>query len=106
MIFITEDYELKFKFKTQAFYFYATWMPFHKKMLVMIDKVENKYKDIDFYAIDSDHLKTICKQFKIESIPTVVIWSKLNEIKRINGFVLTKAFMHAFDEVIQTVQNK
>ena len=39
MIFITEEWELRFKFKTQAFYFYAPWMPFHKKMLTMLDKM-------------------------------------------------------------------
>lgn len=97
MIFITQD-DLTLD-KTQAFYFYATWMPFHKKMMHMIEKMEEKREDISFFAIDVDHFKGLCRRFGIESIPSVVIFKDGKEIKRINGLVMTSAFKSAFADI-------
>lgn len=82
-----------------ALYFYATWMPFHKKMLFMIDKVEQKYPDIQFVGIDVDYFKSLCIQYSIKNVPTVVILNDGEEINRINGVVLTSAFTHLFCDI-------
>jgi thioredoxin-like negative regulator of GroEL len=74
-------------------------MPYHKKMMIMIDKMENKYKDISFLAVDVDNFKILCKRFNIESIPTVLIMDDGKEIKRINCLVMTSAFKSAFDDI-------
>lgn len=97
MIFITEESDLCFD-GMSVLYFYASWMPFHKKMLLMIDKMEQRYTHIKFYAINTDIFKTICIRFSINSIPTVLIFDK-KELKRINGLVLTSAFKSAFADI-------
>lgn len=99
MFFLTAEEELKITSEVQSLYFYASWMPYHKKMLTMIGKIEEKYKDIEFIAIDVDHFKGLCKRFSIESIPTVVILRNGAELKRITGMVLTSAFRSAFVDI-------
>src|SRR4051812_38882743 len=99
MHFLTEEQELTFNSPIQALYFYAPWMPFHKKMLIMINKVQEKHKDIVFFAIDVDPFKNLCKRFNISSIPTVIIMKDAVELKRINGLAMTSAFKSAFSDI-------
>jgi len=99
MIFITQEDELNIDQPKQAIYFYASWMPYHNKFLTMISKVEEKYKDIIFYAIDVDQFSNQCKRFLITSIPTVILLKGGKELKRINGLVLTSAFKSAFADI-------
>ena len=101
MIFITEESDLQPTDKIIAYYFYASWMPFHKKMMEMISKIENKYKNIIFYAIDTDHFKSLCIRFDIKEIPTVVIKSNESELNRIVGLVLTSAFKKVFHDILK-----
>jgi len=99
MLFLTSEDELILQEKLQVLYFYASWMPYHKKMQTMIFKVAKKYPDIDFFAIDVDYFKSFIKRFSVESIPTVLILNNGKEIKRINGLVLTSAFKSAFADI-------
>lgn len=99
MIFLTQESDLQIKTKIVSLYFYASWMPHHKKMITMIQKIEVKYKDITFFAIDVDYFKGLCKRFNVTSIPEVLILVDGKEIKRINGLVLTSAFKSAFGDI-------
>lgn len=99
MLFITKEEEIKTDSKILSLYFYAHWMPYHKKMATMISKIEEKYKDIIFLAIDVDHFKSLCKRFNVTSIPEVLIMVNGEEIKRINGLVLTSAFKSVFADI-------
>ena len=99
MFFLTQEQELTFNSKVQALYFYAPWMPFHKKMLLMISKMEEKHRDVSFFAVDVDSFKGLCKRFNIDSIPTVIIMDNGEESKRINGLPLTSAFRSAFADI-------
>ena len=102
MLFLTEEQELSLNGNIQALYFYASWLPYHKKMTIMINKIEDKYKDIIFIAIDTDYFKGLCKRFNIDSIPVVIIMEKGKEIKRINGLVMTSAFKSAFVDICKS----
>lgn len=99
MLFLTQEQELNFDSKIQSLYFYAPWMPFHKKMLTMISKIEEKHKDVSFFAVDVDSFKGLCKRFNIDSVPTTLIMSNGKESKRINGLPLTSAFRSAFADI-------
>ena len=99
MLFLLAEEELKIGTSVQALYFYAPWMPFHSKFLTMISKIEDKYKDIMFSAIDVDSFKNQCKRFSVDSIPTVLILKDGKEVKRINGLTLTSAFKSAFADI-------
>lgn len=97
MIFITQESDLCFN-GVCVLYFYASWMPSHKKMLIMLDKMEQKYNNIKFFAINTDAFSQICRRFSIDSIPTVLIFNN-KELKRITGVVLTSAFKSAFADI-------
>ena len=97
MIFLTQESDICFDNRC-VLYFYAPWMPFHKKMIIMIDKMEQKYNNIHFFAINVDAHKQICQRFSVNSIPTVIIFDK-KELKRINGIVLTSAFKKTFADI-------
>lgn len=99
MVFVTKEEELRFDNKIVVLYFYAHWMPYHKKMLTMISKMEEKNKEIQFFAIDVDHFKSLCKRFNVTSIPENLILVGGEEIKRINGLVLTSAFKSVFADI-------
>jgi thioredoxin-like negative regulator of GroEL len=99
MIFILDESDLKEDHKIVSFYFYASWMPFHKKMTAMISKIEEKHKDVIFYAIDTDHFKGLCKRFDIKEIPTVLVKKENKEVKRVVGLVLTSAFKSIFRDI-------
>ena len=99
MQFIIRENEIELNNGICSVYFYSNWMPFHKKMLSILDKMENKYKDIKHLAIDIDQLKTVVKRFDIESVPTTLIFKDGKEIKRIVGIVLTSAMRSAYADI-------
>jgi|SRR6185436_211805 len=101
MYYLTQECDLIISDKVQVLYFYATWMPHHNKMLSMIDKMEQKYKNVEFIAIDVDFFKNLCKRFEVESIPIVIILNNGKAIKRIEGLVLTSAFKNAFADIFK-----
>jgi thiol-disulfide isomerase/thioredoxin len=98
MIFITQEDEIRLG-KTQCIYFYASWMPFHQKMSLMLSLIEAKRKDIDFFAIDVDEFKNQCKRFNIETIPTIIVLKEGKEVKRLAGVVNTKVFIDIFADI-------
>jgi len=99
MFFLTKEEDFRINNQIQSLYFYASWMPYHKKMMIMLDKMEEKNKNIEFIAIDTDHFKVLCKRFNIDSIPTVLLLKNGKELKRITGLVLTSAFRSAFADI-------
>lgn len=99
MQFITQEDELQIDLPLQALYFYASWMPYHSKFITMISKMEEKHKNISFFAVDVDAFPNQCKRFSVTSIPEVVILQEGKEVKRITGLVLTSAFRSAFADI-------
>lgn len=98
MHYVTNETEA-FRNGTYALYFYASWLNFHKKYCIMIDKVEEKY-NIHYFAIDTDAFPKIVNMYNVNSIPTVIVIKDNKEIKRIEGMVLTSAFTSAMVDII------
>jgi thioredoxin-like negative regulator of GroEL len=103
MIYLTQENDLNLNHKFACLYFYASWMPFHKKMHTMISKIEDKYKEYDivFYAIDIDFHKSFLKRFSVESIPTIVIHANNKEVNRTCGIMMTSAFKSLFADIFK-----
>lgn len=98
MKFISNEQDIKIENNLQAIYFYASWVPFNKKMVSMIQKIEDKYK-IPFLAVDVDFFKNQCKRFDVTSVPTIVVLKNGKEIKKINGLILMSAFKAVFNDI-------
>lgn len=101
MIFLVEEKDLNIEEKITVLYFYASWMPFHKKFLSMISKAEILYKNILFYGINVNDFKSLCLRFNVNSIPELIIFKNKQEIKRINGLVLFSAFKSVFNDIFK-----
>jgi thiol-disulfide isomerase/thioredoxin len=99
MIFITREEELQIDLRQQSLYFYSSWIPFHKKILTMISQMEEKNKNMLFYAIDVDQFANQCKRFSINSIPTILILQSGKEIKRLSGLTSTSIFKSAYADI-------
>lgn len=106
MIFITQEADININYDACGLYFYTSWIPYHKKMVTMIEKVEQKYNDLKFFAIDADLFPTLCKRFRIGSVPITLILRNGLEVKRINGLVLTSAFKSTFSEILNKNEAK
>ena len=100
MIYLTSEKDLKLE-GWQFLYFYTSWMPFHKKMVTMISKIENKH-NVVFSAIDADNFNSLCKRFDVETVPIILALKDGYEMKRINGLVLTSALKSAFADICNT----
>lgn len=99
MIFLDDESEFKLLNTNQVLYFYANWMPFHKKMIIMLNKMEEKYKDVIFYAIDVDYFKKLCVRFSVKSIPEIILFKDGINKKNINGIILTSALKNIFSQI-------
>lgn len=99
MLFITDESELNINEGKVSLYFYASWIPFNKKMITMINKMQEKFTDIKYFAIDVDFFKNLCKRFNVTSIPEIIIFNDGKEVKRINGLILTSALKNAFSDI-------
>lgn len=106
MLFVTDESELKLDCDIAVLYFYANWMPFNKKMLLMLSKIEEKNKNIIFYGIDTDVYKNLCKRFSVEEIPTIIALTYGKEIKRVKGVVMASALKSAFNDILNKVSQE
>jgi thiol-disulfide isomerase/thioredoxin len=104
MIFLSEENELAFSQGIVSLYFYASWVPFHKRMMTLIGKIEEKHPEVKFYAIDVDHFKGLCKRFDVTSVPQIVTFVDNTETKRIEGLVLTSALKSAYADICNVAQ--
>lgn len=99
MLTLVNELDLNINSGLFSLYFYSNWLPYNKKMLVMIDKIEKKFNSVNFIAIDVDAFNGLCKRYNVDSIPTVIVFKDGKEIKRINGLVMTSAFKSAFVDI-------
>ena len=103
MIFISNEEDLVFS-KPVVLYFCSSWMPYHKKMIIMIKKMEEEFPDFTYFAINVDQFKQLCKRFSVTEIPTVIIFTESKEQKRITGLPMTSAFRAAFIDICNNMK--
>ncbi len=106
MEFITSEQDINYLSKFCILYFYNNLLPFHEDTILILSKIEQKYKDTNIFAIDSDFFKTLCKKFNIISLPTVIIMLHSNELKKINNFMLQNNLFNIFDDIYKDNINK
>ena len=66
--------------------FYATWCGPCKMLSLVIEKVDEEHL-IDIIKIDVDEIRELASEYKIYSVPTLIIFENGKEIKRISGFM-------------------
>lgn len=102
MFFITCEADLQFSWETfpiQGLYFYRSDMPFHAKLIHIINQLQFQYKQVTFHAIDTDQFIGSCIRFNITCVPTLVVLKNAKEISRLEGTVKTKDFTIIFNDI-------
>ena len=99
MLYLSQENELISKQQFQVLYFYAIWEPFHRKILIMLDKFEKKNPAMNFFSIDADHFRGLIKRFKIFSVPTVLVLREFGEVVRMENIFRTNDFISIFDDI-------
>ena len=73
--------------------FWANWCAPCKMFLPVFEAVSKEKKSIDFFKIDVDELGEIPTEYKIKSIPTLILFKEGVEIKRISGTLKKDDFL-------------
>jgi thioredoxin-like negative regulator of GroEL len=90
----------------QVIYFYASWMPWFKKINNMISSFEEKNKNFYFLAVDVDKYKPLINRFNITSVPTFIAFYKDKEVKRCSGIIMSSAFKSFLNDIYNKQKEK
>lgn len=66
--------------------FYATWCGPCKMLGVVLENYDNK-NEVDILKIDVDSSPNLSAEYKIFSVPTLILFENGKELKRISGFM-------------------
>lgn len=68
--------------------FSATWCPPCRMMSPIMEDVSDKYKrKYYFYQVDIDSAEELTEKYKVEVVPTIIVFKKGKEIGRTTGFM-------------------
>lgn len=66
--------------------FFATWCMPCRMLAPILEELSNKYTDIDFCKVDIDESMDIAKEYRIFSVPSVLLFKNGEKIDSIIGF--------------------
>jgi thioredoxin 1 len=81
--------------------FAATWCAPCKVVAKSIDKIKTEFTDVKFQEIDVDDNPTLAKDYKIRSVPTIIIFKDSEEITRFVGNVKIDVLRKALRDVLK-----
>lgn len=67
--------------------FYATWCGPCKMLSPVFESVSEEIKDTKFIKVDVDKFEELCRNYKVMSVPTLILFENGKEIKRKIGFI-------------------
>ncbi len=84
-----------------ALKFGATWCGPCKILEPNLKKMEAEFPSINIKHIDVDEYPKLAKEYKIRSVPTVILLKDGQEVKRVSGASLIAPLRKAFRELIE-----
>jgi thioredoxin 1 len=106
MLSIINESDLNVDSGIHAIKFWATWCQPCKMMDPMLDKLEKEFDDVNFLSVDVDHVPSLAKQFKIKTVPTIIIFENGQEVNRISGLTLIDPMRKIFREISNSKEKK
>lgn len=67
--------------------FGASWCMPCKSITPTLNKINNEFQDLEIQSIDIDDNPDMAKEFKVRSLPTLILLKNNVEIKRIVGSI-------------------
>ena len=81
-----KDFNTKIKGEKVVVDCYADWCGPCKMISPILDEISEELTEYKFYKLNVDNAKNISREYGIMSIPTILIFEKSKEKKRIVGF--------------------
>ena len=70
--------------------FWAQWCGPCRKLMPLMEQIQNEFQEVKFYKIDADKNINSAKEYGISSLPTVLIF-KDGEVKEIMAGMMQKS---------------
>lgn len=67
--------------------FYATWCGPCKMLGPVFESVSEEVSDIKFVKVDIDKHEDLCREYKVMSVPTLILFENGKEVRRSIGFI-------------------
>jgi thioredoxin 1 len=83
-----------------AIKFSAVWCAPCKSLGVIYDKMAEEFRNITFKHVDVDDQPSLAKEYKIRSVPTVILLKEGQEIDRLVGAVTAGALRKSLRDFI------
>ena len=79
--------------------FAATWCAPCKIVARTIERVKSEFTDVKFQDVDVDDHPNLAKDYKIRSVPTVILFRNGEEITRLVGSIKVDALRKSLRDV-------
>ncbi|PRR79232.1 thioredoxin family protein [Clostridium vincentii] len=66
--------------------FYANWCNACKQLIKVLEIVAKENLKVKFYKINTEENKALCREHKILSLPTFLIFKNSEIVEKVNGF--------------------
>lgn len=66
--------------------FFATWCGPCKMLAPVFDEVSLDIEDAEFLKVDIDQSLDIAREYKVSTVPTIIIFKEGQEVERLVGF--------------------
>jgi len=81
--------------------FGATWCAPCKILTGVLNKIKSEFNEINFQDVDIDDYPALAKEYKIRSVPTIVILRNGIEINRILGAAKIEAIRKVLNDIVK-----
>lgn len=78
--------------------FYATWCGPCKMLSPVFESVSEEIKDTKFIKVDVDKFEELCRNYKVMSVPTLILFENGKEVKRKIGFISKEQLIKFINE--------
>ena len=77
--------------------FFGTWCMPCKRIRPILEKVEEKLKDINFYGVDVDDCHEIAVRYRVFSVPTIMCFKSGHKVGTMVG-------LNSYDEIVDFIK--
>ena len=77
--------------------FYADWCAPCKMLDMVLEEVESERDDYTFVRVDSDRFRALAKDYKVLTVPVVMVFSSGNVLKEQKGFMRKEEVLSFLD---------
>ena len=78
--------------------FSATWCMPCRMLKPILERVTERFEDVDFFEVDIDENEEIAKRYRIFSVPTLVCFRNGKKIDSLVG-------LNSYDDIVEFIEN-